>query len=86
MGEEMDDAEFESWTLPESVEPFLGGGALYSETTASGIALLWAPAPFCRRSGHMRRSVDVPLVNCWFMEHCPQQFPVKVRHRVGPCA
>jgi len=50
---------------------------LYSEHTAAGIALLWAPAPFNRRSGHMRRALDVPLVNAWFMEHCPQQYPVR---------
>lgn len=49
---------------------------LYGEHTAAGIALLWAPAPFHQRSGHMRRALDVPLVNCWFMEHCPQQYPV----------
>jgi hypothetical protein len=64
--------------LPESVEPFLAEGALYSDTTASGIALLWAPHPFNKRSGRMRRAFDVPLVNSWFMEHCPQQYPVKV--------
>lgn len=83
-GEE-DDADFESWALPESVEPFLADAPLYSDTTASGIALLWAPAPFCSRSGHMRRAVDVPLVNSWFMEHCPQTYPVKVRpaHKRG---
>jgi hypothetical protein len=73
------DAEFESWVLPESVEPFLGESQLYSDTTASGIALLWAPHPFNKRSGRMRRAFDVPLVNSWFMEHCPQQYPVKVR-------
>ncbi|WIA33570.1 hypothetical protein OEZ86_006694 [Tetradesmus obliquus] len=74
-----DDADFESWVLPETVEPFLGESALYSDTTASGIALLWAPHPFNKRSGRMRRAFDVPLVNSWFMEHCPQQYPVKVR-------
>lgn len=77
-GDEEDDAEFESWTLPETVEPFMADAALYSDTTASGIALLWAPAPFNKRSGRMRRAFDVPLVNSWFMEHCPQQYPVKV--------
>jgi hypothetical protein len=79
-----DDAEFESWVLPESVEPFLGDGTLYSDTTASGIALLWAPHPFNKRSGRMRRAIDVPLVNSWFMEHCPQQYPVKVRAWLAP--
>ena len=54
------------------VEPFLGETPLYTDNTAAGIALLWAPHPFCKRSGHMRRAVDVPLVNNWFHEHCPQ--------------
>ena len=54
------------------VEPFLGETPLYTDNTAAGIALLWAPHPFCKRSGRMRRAVDVPLVNNWFHEHCPQ--------------
>lgn len=54
----------------------MASSPLYSEHTAAGIALLWAPAPFNRRSGQMRRALDVPLVNAWFMEHCPQQYPV----------
>jgi hypothetical protein len=76
--EEVDD-EFESWALPETVEPFLAETSLYSDSTASGIALMWAPAPFSQRSGRTRRACDVPLVNSWFLEHCPQQYPVKVR-------
>lgn len=44
-----------------------------------GIALLYAPRPFNLRSGRTRRSVDVPLINEWFHEHCPQSYPVKVR-------
>lgn len=71
-----DDDEFQ---LPEHVEPLLGELPLYSEQTASGVALLWAPRPFNLRSGHTRRAFDVPLVNCWFMEHCPANYPVKVR-------
>ena len=58
---------------------------LYGEHTAAGIALLWAPAPFCRRSGHMRRALDVPLVNAWFMEHCPQQYPVRACAQLPEC-
>jgi hypothetical protein len=75
--DEVDD-EFESWALPETVEPFLAETPIYSDSTASGIALMWAPAPFSQRSGRTRRACDVPLVNSWFLEHCPQQYPVKV--------
>ena len=31
------------------------------------------------RSGRTRRTIDVPLVNGWFHEHCPSGHPVKVR-------
>ena len=71
-----DDDEF---TLPDYVEPLLSNVPVYTETTASGIALLWAPKPFCQRSGRMRRACDVPLVAAWFQEHCPPNYPVKVR-------
>lgn len=81
--EEVDDDEFESWALPETVEPFLADTSLYSDTTASGIALMWAPAPFSQRSGRTRRACDVPLVNNWFLEHCPQSYPVKVCRWLG---
>ncbi|MEW5319339.1 MAG: hypothetical protein WDW38_010498 [Sanguina aurantia] len=71
--------EEDEWCLPEEVVPFLAETAVYTEHTASGIALLWAPKPFNQRSGRTRRAVDVPLVNCWFQEHCPPTYPVKVR-------
>ena len=31
------------------------------------------------RSGYMRRAQDVPLVGVWYKEHCPSNYPVKVR-------
>ncbi|XP_013405996.1 pre-mRNA-processing-splicing factor 8 isoform X1 [Lingula anatina] len=71
-----DDEEFE---LPEEVEPFLKGTPLYDDSTANGIALLWAPRPFNLRSGRSRRALDVPLVKSWYREHCPSGMPVKVR-------
>jgi pre-mRNA-processing factor 8 len=77
--QEMDE-EDEAWQLPEGVDPFLAETELYSETTAQGIALLYAPRPFNLRSGQTRRALDVPLINEWFHEHCPQSYPVKVRH------
>lgn len=69
----------EDFFLPEGLEPFLNEEPLYTENTASGIALLWAPHPFNLRSGRTRRAIDVPLVNDWFQEHCPPNHPVKVR-------
>ena len=71
-----DDEEFE---LPEFVQPFLKETPLYSDNTANGIALLWAPRPFNLRSGRTRRALDVPLVKSWYREHCPSGMPVKVR-------
>ena len=52
---------------------------LYTDNTANGIALLWAPRPFNLRSGRCRRAEDIPLVKAWYKEHCPPGQPVKVR-------
>ena len=64
--------------IPTEVEPLLASRPLYTDTTALGIALYWAPRPFNLRSGRMRRALDVPLVNHWFQERCPPGYPVKV--------
>jgi pre-mRNA-processing factor 8 len=74
--EEPEDDAFE---LPAEAEPFLADEELYTSETASAIALWWAPYPFDRRSGRMVRAQDVPLVKQWYLEHCPQGQPVKVR-------
>ncbi|KAL4890786.1 NUC071 domain-containing protein [Aspergillus ambiguus] len=71
-----EDDEFE---LPGEVEPFFADEDLYTPETASAIALWWAPHPFNKRSGKMVRAQDVPLVKQWYLEHCPQGQPVKVR-------
>ncbi|EEQ33074.1 mRNA splicing protein PRP8 [Microsporum canis CBS 113480] len=71
-----DEDDFE---LPAAVEPFLADEELYTTETASAISLWWAPYPFDRRSGRMVRAQDVPLVKQWYLEHCPQGQPVKVR-------
>ena len=57
--------EDEDFVLPDGVEPFLSSMPLYTDNTANGIALLWAPRPFNLRSGWTRRAVDVPLVKTW---------------------
>ena len=75
-GEGNEDEEF---SLPGNMEPFLADEELYTSETASAIALWWAPYPFDRRSGKMVRAQDVPLVKQWYLEHCPQGQPVKVR-------
>lgn len=66
--EEEEEEGEDEWALPEGCEPFLAAAPLYTDTTAAGVALLWAPRPFNLRSGRMRRACDVPLVNQWFME------------------
>ncbi|THU98887.1 PROCN-domain-containing protein [Dendrothele bispora CBS 962.96] len=71
-----DDDEFE---LPEDVSPFLEDKDLENDLTAEGIALWWAPEPYSRRSGRMRRAQDIPLVKNWYLEHCPPNQAVKVR-------
>ncbi|KAI0180339.1 PROCN-domain-containing protein [Hypoxylon sp. FL1284] len=75
----LEEPEDEAFELPAGVEPFLADEDLYTEDTASAIALWWAPFPFDRRSGRMVRAQDVPLVKQWYLEHCPPKQPVKVR-------
>ncbi|KAE8145587.1 NUC071 domain-containing protein [Aspergillus avenaceus] len=75
-GEGNNEDDFE---LPGEVEPFFADEELYTPDTASAIALWWAPHPFNKRSGKMVRAQDVPLVKQWYLEHCPQGQPVKVR-------
>ncbi|MCJ1479964.1 pre-mRNA-splicing factor 8 [Schaereria dolodes] len=72
-------SEDEEFKLPAKMEPFLADEELYTSETSSAIALWWAPFPFDRRSGRMVRAQDVPLVKQWYLEHCPQGQPVKVR-------
>ncbi|EAW11483.1 U4/U6-U5 snRNP complex subunit PRP8 [Aspergillus clavatus NRRL 1] len=71
--------EDDLFELPAEVEPFFADEELYTPDTASAIALWWAPHPFNKRSGKMVRAQDVPLVKQWYLEHCPQGQPVKVR-------
>ncbi|KAI8916915.1 splicing factor Prp8 [Powellomyces hirtus] len=74
-----DKEEDEEFTLPGEVTPFLAEKPLYTENTANGIALYWAPHPFDKRSGRTRRAIDIPLVKNWYLEHVPAGQPVKVR-------
>ncbi|KKK15740.1 hypothetical protein P175DRAFT_0490159 [Aspergillus ochraceoroseus IBT 24754] len=69
----------DDFELPGDVEPFFNDEELYTPDTASAISLWWAPHPFNKRSGKMIRAQDVPLVKQWYLEHCPQGQPVKVR-------
>ncbi|KAF4157064.1 hypothetical protein CNMCM6069_005962 [Aspergillus lentulus] len=71
--------EDDLFELPPEVKPFFADEELYTPDTASAIALWWAPHPFNKRSGKMVRAQDVPLVKQWYLEHCPQGQPVKVR-------
>lgn len=63
------DDDEDDFALPEGVEPLLKDTQLYTDTTAAGISLLFAPRPFNMRSGRTRRAEDIPLVSEWFKEH-----------------
>ena len=76
---EVDPEDEEDLEVTANFAPILDEEPLYSDNTALGITLYWAPRPFNMRSGHTRRALDVPLVNQWFHEHCPADYPVKVR-------
>eukprot|EP01105_Mastigella_eilhardi_P006318 TRINITY_DN17931_c0_g1_i1.p1 TRINITY_DN17931_c0_g1~~TRINITY_DN17931_c0_g1_i1.p1 ORF type:complete len:2353 (+),score=674.91 TRINITY_DN17931_c0_g1_i1:30-7061(+) len=69
----------DEFVLPTGLDPLLASAVLSTDNTSSGINLYWAPHPFNRRTGHMRRALDVPLVKAWYQEHCPPLHPVKVR-------
>uniref|UniRef100_A0A915DMQ6 JAB1/MPN/MOV34 metalloenzyme domain-containing protein n=1 Tax=Ditylenchus dipsaci TaxID=166011 RepID=A0A915DMQ6_9BILA len=71
--------EDDDFEMPNEMVPMFDQYPIYTENTANGIALLWAPRPFNLRSGQTRRIVDVPLVKSWYKEHCPAGMPVKVR-------
>ncbi|EPQ28314.1 uncharacterized protein PFL1_04141 [Pseudozyma flocculosa PF-1] len=62
-----------------SSNAFRSDGRWRTKLTADAIALWWAPSPYDRRSGRTRRAVDVPLVQTWYLEHCPPNQPVKIR-------
>ncbi|KAL7060107.1 hypothetical protein AAHC03_09411 [Spirometra sp. Aus1] len=73
----IDEDPDEDFSLPEDFRSFMSDTPLYTDNTANGIALLWAPRPFNLRSGNSRRALDVPLVQSWYLEHCPSGMPVK---------
>ena len=79
MAEPLPDDEEEEFQLPNFMQAMFSDFPLYTENTANGMALIWAPRPFNTRSGSTRRIIDVPLVKTWYKEHCPAGMPVKVR-------
>lgn len=74
-----DTSLLEGLALPPALRPFLEESPLCTDTTAAGISLYWACRPFNLRAGRMRRAQDIPLVQSWYREHAPQNYPVKVR-------
>jgi pre-mRNA-processing factor 8 len=54
-------ADEDDFRLPSAIEPFLADKDLENDLTADGIALWWAPEPYGRRSGHMRRAQDISV-------------------------
>ena len=77
--EQLDAEDEDDMFVSEDFVPLLDEEPLYTEKTALGISLYWAPRPFNMRSGKTRRAIDIPLVNSWFNEHVPHEYPVKVR-------
>uniref|UniRef100_A0A8B9R412 Pre-mRNA processing factor 8 n=1 Tax=Anas platyrhynchos TaxID=8839 RepID=A0A8B9R412_ANAPL len=73
-----DDEEFE---LPEFVEPFLKDTPLYTDNTANGIALLWAPRTLqleVWEDSEITCKFEIYFIPR-YREHCPAGQPVKVR-------
>lgn len=65
------DEEFDEFEMPEELDAVMADETLCNEQTGSAIELYWAPEPFCKRSGQMKRCYDVPLVSHWYRERCP---------------
>ncbi len=74
-----EDDELPELDVSSEFKPLLYDSPLYGEDTAMGIGLYWAAEPFSSRSGRTRRAYDIPLIDKWFHERCPQEYPVKVR-------
>ena len=47
----------------DDIEAFLTDTPLYTNNTANGISLLWAPHPFNLKSGHIHRTIYISLVS-----------------------
>ena len=75
----MDAEELKEFTMPDDFSPMLEELPLSTKEISNGLALYWAPKPFCQRSGKTRRAFDITLVSSWFKEKCPAGYPVKVR-------
>ena len=73
---ELDDLDDDDFVMPDEIQPYLSGAPLYTDNTAPGLQLLWAPRPFNMRTAHTRRTIDVPLIKGWDMEHAPAGQPV----------
>ena len=71
--------KLEEFMLPEGVGPFLSLHPLSTGNTRDGINLLHTQYPFNTRSGRMKRATDIPLVKRFYQEHCPSNFPTKVK-------
>lgn len=73
------DEDADDFELPDDVEPILATNPLYTDETANGIVLYHALRPYNMRTGRTRRAHDIPLIKNWYLEHCPSEYPVKVR-------
>ena len=77
--EKTGEVHFNDFQLPSDCKPFLSNEELYNENTADGYSLLHSTYPFNKRSGRMKRTIDIPLVKRFYREHCPRNFPTKVK-------
>merc|ERR1711865_475791 len=71
--------EDEEFILPINFAAPFASNVLSSSIITDGIALLHAPTPYNKRSGKTRRTIDIPLIKTWYQEHCPSNYPTKVR-------
>lgn len=80
---EVEDGEEDLFELPEEVAPFLSEQPLYTENTAAGIALLWAPRPFDLRYDPIFVVVQHTLVISCRAAACLPDLPMRAVQHMG---
>ena len=73
------DADKDEFELPEHILLFLEDKPTKNDLTTDSITLWWALDPYNHCSACMRHAQDIPLVENWYLEHCPPNQVVKVQ-------
>lgn len=70
---------FISLMLSSKFGPTFNKLNIYNKNSIYAIELLWHSFPFDNRILIFRRVIDIDICTNWILEHCPLNYPVKVR-------